>query len=58
MTLDEVNAEIAKLREIPAGPNQALYIRGAIQALLWLRDGSIPPSNIYEVICSEAGRRR
>lgn len=53
MTLDEVNAEIDRLKSISAGPNQALYVRGAIQALLWLRDGSIPPSNIFEVICSD-----
>ena len=54
MTLDDINAELDRLKNLPVGPNQAMYVRGAVQALLWLRDHATPPSNIFEVVCRDA----
>lgn len=51
---DEIAAEIERLRDLPAGPNQAMYVRGAIQALVWLTQNATPPHDIFEVVCGDA----
>lgn len=53
-TGDDIEAEIKRLESLPAGPNQKMYIRGAVQALVWMKHNAIPPSNIFEVVCGDA----
>ena len=50
---DEIAKELEKLHSLPAGPNQSIYARGAIQALLWLTQDVTPPHDFFGVICSD-----
>jgi hypothetical protein len=48
--LRSIEFEMEALKGAASGPNSELYVLGALQALRWIKDGAIAPSNISEVV--------
>ncbi len=50
--LKSVENELDNLKDLKTGPSTRMYMLGARQALLWLKDGAIPPSRVFDVFMS------
>lgn len=48
--LRSIEFEMDALRGVSSGPNTAMYVLGALQALRWIAEGATPPSSIDEVV--------